>query len=792
MYEKIPQELKKLKQWVCWNLVSDKPTENNPNPKPRKIPINPFTGYGAKSNDSTTWSDFDTACSAAQRYNVTGIGIMFANNVCGVDLDGVIVDGKPNAIAQDIIDTVQSYTELSPSGTGIHILCLGKLPEGRKRKDNIEMYDTTRFFTVTGKQYGVKYPINDCTDRLKIVHTKYLGEKERPQTNYKSANFSNNVSMNIDDVIERIRKSKQGDKFDNYMQGNYQLYIKGSDTSQSVGDLAFCNLLAFWCQCDTALMDAIFRRSGMYRTKWDKRRGALTYGEKTIKEAIESCHKVWEPQSDWRAPHVPLPLNNDTAQHPYSNNNYTISANTQHPTVFYKLDDTGNAYRFRDMYKDRIKFNVTDMCWMFWDGARWKDDETKQIKRFADLMLEKMENDLSELANEDDDETAYKKAFKKHIARSRNHRSKEAFIAETMHLEGIPILSSQLDTHINALNVKNCIISLKKGTTAQQLPKYYMSKIADVEYNKDALCPTWHKFLKDITCNNAELELYLQRMIGYCSTASTREQCVFFLYGNGQNGKSTFVDTISTILGDYARSCAPETVMLKDRNSSARSDLARLNGARLVCAAEAQENCRLDESTIKQMTGGTGNKLTARFLYGKEFEYVPTFKIMMSTNYKPIIKGTDNGIWRRIRLIPFTAQISNEQKDEELPEKLLAERSGILNWIIAGAVGWYEKGLPKCNLVDDAVAEYRNEMDKIQQFLDECTVEDRHSTIQSSKLYKVYQSWTSELGDRYPIAANKFAGEVKKHYESRKTAKFNEFIGLSFSDHGLSLLGLDN
>lgn len=262
---------------------------------------------------------------------------------------------------------------------------------------------------------------------------------------------------------------------------------------------------------------------------------------------------------------------------------------------------------------------------------------------------------------------------------------------------------------------------------------------------------------------------------------------MFFLYGNGSNGKSTFVDTIATMMGEYASSCQPETVMLRDRNNTARSDLARLKGARLVVTSEPNDGCRLDEGIVKQMTGGTENKLTARFLYGKEFEFSPEFKIVMSTNYKPVIKGTDNGIWRRIRLIPFAAQFSGAQKDKLLPEKLLKEMRGILNWAIAGAVGWYRNGLPPCPLVDSAVQEYRSEMDRIQQFVDDCLCTENGFSLQAAKLYHVYRGWCSEQGDRYPIANVKFSAELKKRFTVKKTSACNEYQGISFSEHGIAL-----
>ena len=245
--------------------------------------------------------------------------------------------------------------------------------------------------------------------------------------------------------------------------------------------------------------------------------------------------------------------------------------------------------------------------------------------------------------------------------------------------------------------------------------------------------------------------------------------------------------TIAYMLGEYAASCQPETVMMRDRNNTARGDLARLKGARMVVTSEPNDGCRLDEGIVKQMTGGTENKLTARFLYGREFEFSPEFKIVMSTNYKPVIKGTDNGIWRRVRLIPFTAEFTKENRDPQLTEKLRRELPGILNWAIAGAVGWCKEGLPPCAIIDEAGQEYRSEMDRVQQFLDDCTERSDSGSTQASTLYKCYRAWCSEQGDRFPISSNKFCSEMKRRYKSRKTSAFNEYLGICINAFGLDL-----
>ena len=589
-----------------------------------------------------------------------------------------------------------------------------------------------------------------------------------------------NADMSVDAVLRRMFDSKHGQKLQDLYNGSWERYGIG-DGSQSSADQAFCNTLAFWCRCDAVLMDAIFRRSGLYRQKWDKRRGAKTYGQITIDRAIKDCRDIWEPQERVQrpAPVVPLPPQNTSNEVPAMEN---ATAGETGQRTYYTYDDTGNALRFRDANAGLIHYNHVDGCWIYWDGVRWASDENGEIKRRADKMLADMAKDLKEMQ----DDPAYN-AYKKHLSRSRSHRGKEGFIAEARHLEGVPVLPSEMDRAGNAFNVRNCLISLKTGKTAEHDKKYMISKLAPVTYDENAKCPRWDRFIEEITCGDKSLQLYLQRMIGYCMTAYTKEQCMFFLYGNGSNGKSVFVDTIAYMLGEYAASCQPETVMMRDRNNTARGDLARLKGARMVVTSEPNDGCRLDEGIVKQMTGGTENKLTARILYWREYEFSPEFKIVMSTNYKPVIKGTDNGIWRRVRLIPFTAEFTKENRDPQLTEKLRRELPGILNWAIAGAVGWCKEGLPPCAIIDEAGQEYRSEMDRVQQFLDDCTTRSESSSTQASTLYKCYKAWCSEQGDRFPVGSTKFFMELKRRFKSRKTEAYNEYVGIKINDLGMDL-----
>ena len=275
--ENIPAELKSIPNWVCWQGQN-------------KIPKNPFNGRNAQSNNRKTWGTFEQAVKACDTFGLDGLGFMFDESLdyFGVDLDHCIDNVD---FVDEFVETLESYAEISKSGTGIHIICKGKLPEGANRKNNVEMYSNGRYFIVTGNIYNQKYKeIKDCTETIKVLHNKYL-PKETPK-----AEIRQTVTVELDDseVIEKARNCKTGTLFSMLYSGQWE----GLFPSQSEADLAFCNQLAFWCGKNESQMDRIFRNSGLMRDKWDKKRGSETYGNITIEKACASCNEVYEPKKN--------------------------------------------------------------------------------------------------------------------------------------------------------------------------------------------------------------------------------------------------------------------------------------------------------------------------------------------------------------------------------------------------------------------------------------------------------------------------------------------------------------
>ena len=743
MYNNIPQELKQLKNWCVWKYQER-------NGKKTKIPFNAETGEFAKSNDSSTWSDYETAvnCQGAD-----GVGFFFEPPYVGIDLDNIEDDlhlyrngDRLDNIVAEFTDAFKSYTEVSPSGNGLHIIIKGKIPGNRKRKGNIEMYDSGRFFTMTGNKISKYSEINNVNPQVfKEIHSKYLPDNTVPIPTRNTAQTIHNLSEM--EIINEIYKSKQARLFDDLMKGNWDRHY----SSQSEADMAMANILAFWCAKDYSQMDSIFRQSGLYRGKWDEKRKNSTYGEQTLFKAINEASNIYTPKEKQE----PLKYALDHIFETKDNKRKEYPARS--------WDDTGNADRFVDRYGNLYRYSYISNKFYIYDGMKWTMDDRGLIRKLIDEMIESMKYEKI-VVSEDIEEEDAQKEFHKFLKKTRGTQAKKNIANELMHRK--PITPDQFDKDNMLLNVANGYVDLTSRELHPHDRGKMFSQVANTDYSEKMQPSVWIDFLNDIFDGNKEVIRYIQKALGYSLTGSTREQVMFILHGKGRNGKSIFVETIAEILGDYSNNMQAKSLMVQ-KNDNINTDIARLSKARFVTSSEPNEGFRFDEGLIKQLTGG--DKVTARFLYAEEFEYQPKFKIWVSTNHKPIIRGTDDGIWRRLILIPFEVQIPEEKVDKDLKYKLLREAPAILNWMTEGAYMWMQEGLKMPDKLKEASQAYRTEMDVVEQFIeDECIKEDG-ARVKASMLYSAYKDWANENGV-YKMDNNKFG---KKMMEKFKRKRFN-------------------
>lgn len=763
-YSAIPEELKRLPNWICWNAVYDEDRG-----KIKKLPVNPKTGGNAQSNNPDTWTDFYTAVKASEKFS--GIGFMFGNcEYFGVDIDGIeneiamYKSGDGDNIVSEFVHELQSYSEISQSGKGIHIICKGNLPKNGRRRGNVEMYETGRFFVMTGNSCSEYSEIKNCTESIKPLHSKYIGGGKEPVPRViRTMNFAS-----ANDIVKAAANAKNGDKFKSLYSGSYST---SEYASQSEADMALCQMLAFWTGCDADKMDAIFRQSGLMREKWDRQQSGSTYGALTIQKAIAGCTTVYNPKRyDYSIRSSEKPNGISAGEPVFDDEQANFQPN-------YTMDDMGNAQRFVDLFGDQIRYCYTDKKWLWYDSRKWCYDNEGMRERMADRAIEAMKAEAKFYIQADEENGGdMAKAFEKHMKKSRFYNSRISMLNMVQH--HVPVLPFQLDRYKMVLNTPSGVLNLKSGELKEHKPEYYLTKITPVEFSENAECPKWLEFLNEIFDGDKDLIRYIQKAVGYTLTGSTAEQCAFFLYGTGKNGKSTFLDIIRDVFGDYAANIQPETIMVKSNTGgNANSDIARLKGARLVTSVEPNEGVRINEGLLKQLTGD--DPVTARKLYSEEFEFKPEFKLWIATNHKPIIRGTDTGIWRRIHMIPFTVQIPEEKVDKNLKHKLKAEMTGIFKWCVDGCLMWQREGLKMPKAVLDSVREYRREMDVISAFIeDKCQI---GGSVQSSVLYAAYSSWAEE-NNEYRMSATKFGLEMAKRFEKIKTSKGQIFY------NGVSLI----
>lgn len=420
-----------------------------------------------------------------------------------------------------------------------------------------------------------------------------------------------------------------------------------------------------------------------------------------------------------------------------------------------ELTDYGNGRRMVERFGDDLLFVRRGEGWHVWDGTRYAPDDTGRVEQMAkDIGLAVLEEgSAAALTN-----LNRSKALTKHGLKSLSAAGVRNTIESTRTEPETVATVADLDADPFLLNTVGGVVDLRTGGLSPHRREDLHTKVCPVAFDARATCPTWLKFLTRAMGGDAEKVAYLQRVIGYCLTGDTREQAVFLLHGSGGNGKSTLVELLIWLLGGYALKIPTETLMAKRGGSAIPNDVAQLPGARFVAANETSAGRRLNEALVKDLSGG--DTITARFLHREFFQFRPTHKTIIYGNHKPIIHGTDEGIWRRLKLIEFGPRIGHP--DKTLEGALRSEAPGILAWAVEGCTAWQRDGLQEPTSVTEATAEYRAEMDTIRGFLDACTEAGGKHKEKGSELYAAYAGWARENGEE-AMTSTAFGNELNRH-----------------------------
>jgi len=406
----------------------------------------------------------------------------------------------------------------------------------------------------------------------------------------------------------------------------------------------------------------------------------------------------------------------------------------------HNLTDLGNAERFVQAWGQDVLYDHTAGRWLLFDGRRYRPDETGAVFHLARATVRAIYVEAGMTEERD-----ARKALDAWARASESAMRQRALLELARTDPVIAVTHRELDADPWTFNVLNGTLDLHTGELSPHRREDRLTRLAPVAYDPQAVPSRFLRFLEEITCGRADLQAFLQRYLGYSLTGSTREQCFGVFVGSGNNGKTTLNNLVGRCMGDYHGETPIETLMIQ-KGQSIPHDLARLRGLRLVTARESEQGQRLAESLIKSLTGG--DKIVARFLYQHLFEFTPTFKLVMFTNHRPRVLGTDLAIWRRIRLAPFEYIVPEAKKNPELEHELFdAEAPGTLRWLVEGCLDWQRKGLPASDTVKAATAEYRASEDTLAGFFEEHCILDDDASAASTALYARYRTWAEQAGE---------------------------------------------
>ncbi|SFG41272.1 phage/plasmid primase, P4 family, C-terminal domain-containing protein [Palleronia marisminoris] len=415
-----------------------------------------------------------------------------------------------------------------------------------------------------------------------------------------------------------------------------------------------------------------------------------------------------------------------------------VQAQPEQEQIAPALSDDAIAAEFVSVHGQNWKHVAAWGAWYRWSGTVWERDETGLVRE----MVRQVCRSAAQQAD--------KPAEARHIA---SDRKMSAVLRVAAADPGIAVAPSRWDAHPMLLNTPSGMVDLATGEIGPHDPDLLISQMTTASSGGD--CPRWSTFLHEITDGYADLQAYLARLAGYCLTGSTREQAFAFLHGHGANGKSVFLQTLASIMGNYASTATLDTFMAS-KSERHLTELAGLRAARLVLVPETEAGRSWAEARIKAVTGG--ERLRANFMRRDHFEFEPQFKLIVAGNNRPALNGVGEAMRRRLHLVPFTVTIPPERRDPRLVEKLLAERDGILGWMLAGCADWQREGLSPPSCIRAAAEEYFEEEDLIGQWIQERCICDGKHKAPAAQLFQSWKAWVEDGG--YPSGSQKALGEA--------------------------------
>lgn len=439
--------------------------------------------------------------------------------------------------------------------------------------------------------------------------------------------------------------------------------------------------------------------------------------------------------------------------------------------------DQGNTELFIAEYQNTLRYDHGRKRWLVWRGQWWEPAKGGEVQRLNMQLIRKREKWARTLLD-----ARQVAAHLKWITQTKNGRHLDEIINRARNFLPLAVEGDAWDKDPMLFAVANGVIDLKTGKLRNGKPDDLITLHSDIPYDPEAKCPTADAFFDEIFINRADLIHFINKALGYSLTGSTREQCFFILHEEGSNGKSTFLNIVSHVIGDYARSTPSETLTAR-KSSGPRNDIARLAGSRFVSSVETNLQEEAAEELLKRITGS--DVVVARFLNNEFFEFRPQFKIWIACNHQPVIKGADVAIWRRIHNIPFDRHFTKPERDGNMPDKLQAEAPGILARIVRGCLAWQEEGLEPPESVKLATEAYQRASNPLTEFIDERCSLDAKASIPKDDLHQTYLSYCATYKEK-PLSKRQFGIYMKaKGFGDDRTKKARFWTGLEL-DSGVT------
>lgn len=789
---KLPAELTAAKTWCVWRLVQ-MPGEK----KPRKIPYyvsgRPREGVQGSPEDLSQLVSYERAVAAVVKGGYSGVGLTMhgSNGLVGLDFDDCVVDGVILPEVAALLDG--TYSEFSPSGTGVRAFFTGGIQDRKDHNDSgkngypVEFFCRKGYLTVTGnltpdcEMWGWGETVAPLTDAVLALYRRRFGGGglDGPVSAADGGDddwfgsLAPKVGLSVEKATALVNALDEDCGYRDWLYAGQSLHheFDGSETGLAIwrdwsrksqenypGDAALDAKWASFGRYDGPPITGawllkhakVARVAARYEAVADwKDKIADAQDDFDLREKI--CPEIGKDQrldqidrealaqvllTRFKSLDVKLPIG--------VVRKLIMPPEVSVPTVRQRrpLTEFGNAERMLDRFGDTLMYVPEYGSWHVWTGVYWRKATDVEIEHYA---KETVKGLLDEV--EDHREPA---EFYEFCARSQEARMVRNMVSLAASDPRVFVPASELDNKPGLLCVQNGVVDLRTGKLSPPSKDLYITRVAGCEYKPTARAPLFRKVVQDVFSNDMDMASFLQRLIGYAAIGDPVEDIMVIAHGNGSNGKSTVLRTVQDALGSYAKTAAAETFVGDGRQGSGggpREDLLRLKGSRFVYVSEPDEQGELKEGSVKNMSGG--DLAVARGIHGRDsVEFEPTWLAVMPTNHKPIVKGSDHGIWRRLVLLPFLRNFDDEPnvKDENLKQKLKGEMEGVLTWIVEGAQGYLAQGLAQPSAVRAARDQYRSQMDLLSEWMSECCIAGPDCGESIKNLWLSWESWARERG----------------------------------------------